>query len=111
VAIEILVRNPERKLRPDMIARVRIEATAGRNALVVPEAVVNQLDQKTSVVYIEDDGKVRRKAVTIGGRNDGNVEILTGLEPGEHLIVGGYKDVFEGQQVVVVPDTAAGDGQ
>ena len=109
VVMEILVRNPERKLRPDMIARVRIEATAGRNAIVVPEGVVSQIDQKTSVVYIEADGKVERKSVTLGGRNNGNVEIVSGLQPGDHLIVDGFRDVFDGQEVEVAPDSASGD--
>jgi multidrug efflux pump subunit AcrA (membrane-fusion protein) len=69
-------------------------------ALVVPVSVI----QKTShgaMLYIVDGDK--SKSVNVGtGRNaDGNVEILSGLNPGDKVITTGYEDMDNGERVVI----------
>jgi membrane fusion protein (multidrug efflux system) len=104
IPVEIVLRNPGRRLKPDMIARVTVKGTSRRTALLVEEQVVQQIDQRTTVVYVEHEGRAERRAVVLGGRNNGKVEVLTGLSQGDRVIVSGYQDVYDGQQVEVVPE-------
>jgi membrane fusion protein (multidrug efflux system) len=99
VPVEVVLSNPGRKLKPDMIARATVTQPVQRKVILVDEGVIQMVDQKTHVVYVEEDGKARRRTVTIGGRNDGRVEVLSGLKVGDHLIISGYQNVFDGQKV------------
>ncbi len=101
IPTEIFLRNPGRKLKPDMIARASIRQAVSRKAILVPESTMQQIDQSTYVVYVTEDGVARRRTVTPGGRADGQVEIVSGLKPGDRLIVSGLQNVFDGQKVEI----------
>jgi RND family efflux transporter MFP subunit len=88
------------KLHPNMSCIMKIANYKNPAALVVPVSVI----QKTShgaMLYIVDGDK--SKSVNVGtGRNaDGNVEILSGLNPGDKVITTGYEDMDNGERVVI----------
>lgn len=73
-------------LRPGMFARARF-AVGQAERLVVPVNAVSprgQLDR----VFIADNGKARLRLVTIGARHGEVVEVLSGLDAGEKVVVG-----------------------
>lgn len=87
VNFEVMIRidSPADILKPDMTANVSIR-TAEREALVVPNAVI-QRDGSDRYVYLEKDGKLTRRAVTVGTRDASFTEIRTGLGPGDRVLV------------------------
>jgi membrane fusion protein (multidrug efflux system) len=99
IPVEILLRNPGRRMKPDMIARVTMKSTGHHNAILIEEPLVQQIDQRTTVVYVEEEGKVVRRPVTLGERSNGRVEIVGGLTEGDRVIVSGFLDVYDGQPV------------
>jgi membrane fusion protein (multidrug efflux system) len=99
IPVEVMIRNPGRRLKPDMIARVKVFQATHRNAILAEEGVIQQLDASTFVVYIDEQGIARRRTVTLGGRTDGSVEILSGLKPGDRLIVSGTQNLYDGQKI------------
>lgn len=101
VPIEVLIRGSRGRLKPDMIVRVVILQNVRRPAILVHEDVLQRLDQNTVVVYLEESGRAVRHVVTLGGRSDSRVEILSGLKEGDRLIVSGQQNVFDGQTVQV----------
>lgn len=88
VTVRAILPNREGKLKPGMLMTVTIESAA-RSAVAVPElAVVGQGDQ--SYVYVVDDkGQATRTAVRVGKRQDGKVEILSGIQPGQKIVTEG----------------------
>ncbi len=52
-------------------------------ATVIPGAAVRRVGQLDLVLVAGEDGKLRRRFVTLGRRRGERVEVLTGLEPGE----------------------------
>lgn len=112
VLVRAEVPNPENLLKPGMFLNVEIVRDQ-RNALVVPEeALVPEQDRQ--YVFVVDAGRAQRREVRIGARRPGSVEILSGLERGERVIVEGTVKVREGGAVrdlaMAGPPPGAGAG-
>jgi membrane fusion protein, copper/silver efflux system len=81
------IQNPGLKLKPQMLARVKIVTNPG-SALVVPQqALVFDGDSYCAFVEVAP-GSVQRRKVEIGSWNEhGYARILSGIKPGERVIV------------------------
>jgi macrolide-specific efflux system membrane fusion protein len=88
VNFEVMVRidSPAEVLKPDMTANVSVR-TAEREALVVPNATV-QRDGADRYVWVEKDGELVRKSVTVGTKDASFTEIRQGIGPGDRVLVG-----------------------
>lgn len=81
--------NPERKLKPNMYATIRVHSLPVRNALVVPEHAV-QRERDRRFVFIQRDATTfEARDVLIGESNGTEVRILDGLKEGEPVVVKG----------------------
>jgi membrane fusion protein (multidrug efflux system) len=95
VMVRALLPNPDNRLKPGMLLTVAIEATS-RTAPSVPElAVVGQGDQRF-VFLIGPGNKAKRTLVRVGLRNDGLLEIVEGLKPGQKIVGEGVVKVSDG---------------
>ncbi len=87
-------------LKPNMAASVRILNHSNAKAIVIPVNIV-QSDEKGKYVYlmVEHDGKktAKKVPVVLGELYGDQIEILSGLQPGDQLVTKGYQDLYEGQ--------------
>ncbi|MEO8334008.1 MAG: efflux RND transporter periplasmic adaptor subunit [bacterium] len=99
---KVEVPNPGRKLRPGMIAEVRIEGSESINALTIPaEAVVRDATGILRVyVYDAKTQRVYARRVTIGAAYGQEVEVRDGVVAADMVVVGGQHRVREGSRVV-----------
>jgi hypothetical protein len=74
IAVKAVVQNPRRELQAGMFAEVRLETGRRPNATVVPEDAIIP-SQGGNVVWLVDGDKVSRRAVTLGVRTPGFVEV------------------------------------
>jgi len=72
-------------LRPEMTANVRIRVDE-RTVLAIPARAIRR-ENGASVVYVRVDGKPQSRAVRLGWRDGGWVEIVEGLKVGERVFV------------------------
>ncbi|MEB3217648.1 MAG: efflux RND transporter periplasmic adaptor subunit [Nostocales cyanobacterium 94392] len=102
VPVEIVIPNNNRQIGSGLLARVNFTSSEQPN-VVVPETALqrdrnskssseknsNQNSQGTIFVLNSSAEKptVSARQVTIGKKNDGKVEILSGLQPGERFVV------------------------
>lgn len=99
--LELTVPNPDGDILPGMFARVELVKEVFQKALIVPlYAVIVQGDER--VVYVEEEGRARRRKVEIGVLSDWQVQVVSGLVPGEKVIVVGHRLLDEGQAVNVI---------
>ena len=98
--------NPERKLRPGMLMTVRLFG-GRRQALMVPEIAVTQVGGDSFVYTVDAANTAKQQPVQTGIRQDGKVEIVTGLAGGERIVVDGTGKVRDGQKVQAAPAGAA----
>ncbi|MGC1539308.1 MAG: efflux RND transporter periplasmic adaptor subunit [Xanthobacteraceae bacterium] len=93
------VPNPNGVLTPGGIVGVIVERGKPRTALLVPQSAV-LLDQAGHYVMLVDDAKkVEQRRITTGSEQGRDVEVESGLQAGELVIVGGIQKVRPGQVV------------
>lgn len=88
------------RLKPGMLVQADVAAINRPAVLAVPEVAV--LTRATeSYVFVVADGKARKRTVTVGVRGGGNVEVLSGLQDGDQVIVEGQTTLNDGDQVTI----------
>lgn len=100
VALEAEVPNPEGLLKPGLFARGVAEIRKDSEVAFVPEAAVSYFVGITKVFAVAD-GKARERIVKTGSKQDGAVEILEGVKPGEHVATSGLAQLYDGAPVKV----------
>ncbi|MEW5909187.1 MAG: efflux RND transporter periplasmic adaptor subunit [Thermodesulfobacteriota bacterium] len=99
--LSLVVENPTLEILPDMFARVQIIKRQIRDGISVPLfAVINR--NKEKIVYIINDEHVHARTVELGLMDGWKVEVKSGLNPGDQVVVVGQRDVNPGQAVNVV---------
>jgi membrane fusion protein (multidrug efflux system) len=101
LAIEILLSNSPQRLKPEMVAKVKLLRETKQDAILVSANVVQLVDRDRTVAYVENAGKAEERTLKLGGRQGIMVEVLEGLNAGDHLIVTGYQKVVDGSPVIV----------
>lgn len=91
--------NPERMLRPGQFARLRAEIEVRRDALLVPQKAVQELQGLKRAVVVDRENTARFRLVKLGPLAGELVVIEDGLAPGERVIVEGLQKVQDGQKV------------
>ena len=104
VMIRAHVPNQDRALRPGMLLTVDV-VTSQHEALVIPEGAVFQV-QNRAYVYRLDGLTARQQQIEIGGRRFGTVEVKSGLEEGDRIVIEGIVKLRDGIEVRL--DEAAG---
>ena len=99
---EVDVPNPSLALAPGMYAEVIFDLEQKNDALIVPSAAVTQ-GESPSVLIVNADGRVEKRNVTLGIAAANRQEILSGIEPGDRIIVGGQTAVQQGYRVQTRP--------
>ncbi len=85
------------QLASGLFARVRASAPAASVLPVPAEAVVER--GQLHGLYVVEDGLLRFRLVRIGRRIDERVEVLSGLKPGDTVVVGGVGQARDGARV------------
>ena len=85
-------------LHPNMSCIMKIANYEVKNALVVPVSVI-QKTSKGDMLYIADGNVAKSVPVTTGANSNGQVEILSGLKPGDKVITAGFEDLDNGDPI------------
>lgn len=87
--VRVVLDNPSIKLRPNTLAKVSIYGGANKNALVVPQEALIQTGKENRVVVKTNDQGFVAKKVTTGMMSRGQVQILSGLNEGDDVVISG----------------------
>lgn len=98
--VRATARNSNRTLKPGQFARITLVTGTDPNALLVPtDAVIPVLDGKQ--VYVARKGRAIATSVVSEDRQSARVQIISGLEAGDTVIVSGLLSLTDGTPVVV----------
>lgn len=101
IIVKARVRNRQRSLKPGMFIEARLTTDVRPDAVVVPEDAILPL-QGADYVWVVQDGQATRRQVSLGVRTTGFVEIRSGVEAGEQVVVGGLERLREGAPVAAI---------
>lgn len=101
----------DRSLRPGSFAEITVPVSSAEATPVVPLTAVRPTD-RGFVAFVVKDGVASERILVLGMRTaDGRVEVLSGLEGGEMLVIRGAEALQNGVQVKIVePSTEATPG-
>jgi len=100
---EVDVPNPDGTLVPGMYAEVHLHLAEHPAALSVPIDAVDGLGTSVQQAYIVRDGMVHLVTVQVGLQTANRVEILSGLQAGDKVIVGRHTGLSDGERVDAQP--------
>lgn len=98
VTVKALIENQEHLLRPGQYTRIKTIFGTKENALVVPEESIVPQGERY-FVYLAKQGKAVFKQVELGTRIPGWVEVRSGIQPKDRVIVGGIQKVQDGMTI------------
>jgi len=98
ITVKAEVPNPKRELQAGMFIDARLATDVRPSAVVIPEDAILPI-QGTTYVWVAKEGKASRRQVTLGVRTPGWVEVRSGVEAGEAVVVGGQERLAEGAPV------------
>jgi len=97
--VRSVIDNPDHDIRPGMIGRVAFVRRNVPDAIVAPLfAIVDKGGER--IVFVEKDGVAESRVITIGVIEADRVQITSGLNIGDHLIVRGHTEVEDGMKVI-----------
>src|SRR5215813_3364630 len=91
--------NPGNILRPGQYAKVRAVVDVKKNALLIPQRAVQDIQGVHQVAVVQPDDTVDVRAVQLGARFGSLWVVTNGLKPGERVVVEGGDRVRPGQKV------------
>src|ERR1700733_6468433 len=109
IRIAGLFPNPGNILRPGGYGRVRTAVRVQKDALLIPQRAVSELQGAYQVAVVDGENKVSIRTVKVGDRVGALWIIADGLKPGERVVAEGVQKVQPGAQVKpkpYVPDAA-----
>ena len=105
---EIPVPNRDGSIKPNLTVRVRINDYTNPNAMLIPPSSISENSEGQQYVYIASEvgpdhiGKAEKRIITTGLSQGDLIEVLSGLEPGEQIIMEGARRVREGQEIEIL---------
>ncbi|MCF8368218.1 MAG: efflux RND transporter periplasmic adaptor subunit [Bacteroidales bacterium] len=101
--VQVKVENRSGVIKPNVLAKVKINDYTADNALLVPDLIIKQ-DLKGSYVYkvLPGNNSASKVYVTIGKSYQGYSMVTSGLSENDLVIVEGYNQTSDGAKVTVI---------
>jgi RND family efflux transporter MFP subunit len=99
IRIAGLFPNPGNILRPGGYGRVRTAVRVQKDAVLVPQRAVSELQGAYQVAVVDAQNKVSIRTVQVGDRVGTQWIVADGLKPGERVVAEGVQKVRPGMQV------------
>jgi membrane fusion protein (multidrug efflux system) len=101
--VQATLDNDERRLRPGMFARVKLETGEPKQLITLPQTAIVTNPYGSSVFVVQKGGdgppKVTQKRVETGGQRGTQIAVTDGLEGGETVVTSGQIKLREGVPV------------
>jgi membrane fusion protein (multidrug efflux system) len=92
--------NPEGLLRPGQFARLKIKIFDDKDALLVPQKAISELQGQYSVFVVGEDNKVVARQVTAGEKIGRFWIIKEGINKGDRVILEGLQKIRSGMEII-----------
>ena len=94
---------------PHQFARITIRFGTVQDAVIVPVPALLERPDGSSVAYVVEDGKAVQRVVEVGIQQPVSVQVISGIEAGDKVVVTGNENLKDGMAVRLAG--AKGQGQ
>jgi membrane fusion protein (multidrug efflux system) len=98
--VDLAFPNPQKTLRPGLYGKVKAESEVVKNALLVPQRAVQELQGTYTVVVVGPGDKIETRKVKPGQKVGSSWIIEDGLKSGDRVVVEGFQRLRDGMAVV-----------
>ena len=102
---EVDVPNPQRVLMPGLYAEAGVMLDEKEGVAIAPVQAINHASNKTTVLVVNAEGVLEDRPVQVGLETASDAEIISGLNPGEQVVVSDRSGLKAGQKVRPQPMT------
>jgi RND family efflux transporter MFP subunit len=102
---EIDVDNKNLSIAPGMYANTLLELEDRKNVVTVPVEALALNGSQQKVYVLDDSNRIHIRSVQVGLEGQKLAEIVSGLSPGDRVVLGGQENYREGQLVDPLPTT------
>ena len=112
--VEIPVPNSNRKIKPNLTAKVQINDYTQENAIMIPQSIISENAEGEQYAFVAKDPNseneaIAQKVIITTGKTQGpNVEILSGIQDGDQVVKEGARSVKDGQKIKILNQLAVG---
>ena len=99
LAVEIDMDNPDGRLKPGMFAKATLNLVTHKDVILVPKIAILSRQGKSWVYTLEPGSVVKKREIVTGILGKKNAEIVSGLAPGESVVVAGQEHLEDGDHV------------
>jgi multidrug efflux pump subunit AcrA (membrane-fusion protein) len=106
-SVEIPVPNKDGKIKPNLTAKVSLNDYTSEEAILIPSNIISENAEGEQYVYLaeepnaDNEATAKRTIITTGKTQGSQIEVLTGIENGSHVIKEGARSVKDGQKVKI----------
>lgn len=103
IKVRAILPNPDYALKPGLLMNITLLKNQ-RQAILIPEEALLKRGEKNFVYVVVKNGEkliARQTEITIGGRQPGDVEVLSGLQPDDLVVAHGTVKVSDGAEVSI----------
>ena len=112
--VEIDLKNADNKIDPGMYADVELNVQRTGSALTLPIQAVDRSSGQPVALVVDDQGRIERRAVTLGLESPSRVEVLSGLSDKDRVVTANLGSFTQGEEVrpqtVVLPQYTPNGG-
>jgi len=101
IKVAAIFENPGNRLRPGFYARLRARTELRKNALLVPQRAVMELQGAAQIALVDSAGVVHIKSVKLGDQVGGDWVVESGLQAQDRVVAEGTLKVKDGVKVEV----------
>ena len=97
---KLVIDNSKLLIRPGMFVKADIVTESHNSTIIIPKNIVRN-DRNRRTVFVVDQGIARAKQVKLGLEDKTSVEVLSGLDKDDQLIIRGYETLRDGSKVKI----------
>lgn len=102
VGVDVRIENPDENIFLGVEAKVYVHMAKAEGVVTVPLEVINS-DREGDFVFVEENGVVAKRRITVGISSDSVSEITEGLSEGDNVIMANGMELEEGMAVTAIP--------
>lgn len=99
ILVQATFPNSAELLRPGMFAKVRVDFETVKNAILIPQRCIMEIQGQYSVFVVDDENIVQQRQVTAASKIGDMWLINEGLEKGDKVVVDGLQKVASGMEI------------